>query len=174
MDRDADRGFLGGCDVTGEVGGEVALGEDDHGRRAALPRERDQPLEAADVQAVGEGRDGERDVEVRSEHLLDGLVARDLADEGGVAGEHGLDRAEHARRAGAHADPVAGDGQAAAAGLVAEAAGRAARALAFVGLHHERAALLDQHAAGHEALLAERREVTVELVVPAEWLEGHS
>ena len=81
-DVDAGRDLLGEIALVVDVLGDVGLGQHDDRRRAALPREHELALEAADVDALARERlHDEDDVDVGDEHLLVGLLAGVLARE---------------------------------------------------------------------------------------------
>ena len=74
MDGHADRDRLDLPQRRLDVVAEVGLRQDDDGRRAALPAERQVALEPAQVQVAVEPRRQEDDVDVRRHDLLDGLA----------------------------------------------------------------------------------------------------
>ena len=112
-----------------DVVAEIRLREDDDGLGAALPAERQVPLEPADVQVAVEARGQEDDVDVRGDDLLDRLAVvvgrhpRELR----PPRQHGLDHGGLGRRDG---HPVADRGQVAAlVGRMAKPAGELGRAV---------------------------------------------
>ena len=99
VDRERHRLDLGGHAVG--VGDQVGLRQDDDRRRPRAPRQREHPLDAAEVRVGLEVLDHEDDVDVRGERLHPGRGARGVADQGGGAG------AQARRRSSSTTQPVA-------------------------------------------------------------------
>ena len=90
VDRERHRRDLRGHAVG--VGHEVGLRQDDDRRRPRAPRQREQPLDAAEVRVGLEVLDHEHDVDVGGERLHPGRGARGVADQGRGAGRAGWGR----------------------------------------------------------------------------------
>ena len=74
------------------VGRQIRFGEDDHRLSAAFPREREEPLDAAEVRLRPETFSDHRDVDVRRENLAEGYaLSHPGTDEGRTPWQHRLD-----------------------------------------------------------------------------------
>ena len=97
------------CQLAGEHLGrdEIGLGEEDAGRRPAVPDHDQVALESLQIEVVVTGLHDEDDIDVRRDHLeLDGLSGR-LATQAGPALEDGVHDAERIARRLLDTDPVA-------------------------------------------------------------------
>ena len=128
----------GGADVWGEVGF-----RQHHDRlSAAFPGGRDVPLEPPQAEVVVEAGEQESRVDVRRQHLLGGILAGVLADEGASPRQDRRDRCGWH-----HPDPVADGRQLPAHVVFVEKATGGSRAqLALLGEEHELAAVLGRDA----------------------------
>ena len=165
MDGHAERDRLGLRDSAVEVGREVGLVEDDHGRRAAFPGGGQVALEPADAEVpLVEAHDEEGHVDVGHQHLLghlrEGRLARELA----PARQDDVDLPV------ADADPVADDRELSRLGGMAKPPGDLHQDVLGLGRDLPGAAVLDRDASGLEAVV--RTEFRRELVVPAELRES--
>ena len=100
MHRDAERDRLHLGHEWPRVLEPVGLREDDLRGGAALPERDEVALEPARLEVRAEGRDDERDVDVRGERLCGGRQAGRVPDDGTAAGENRADQAV------AQSDPV--------------------------------------------------------------------
>ena len=175
--RERVDGDVGGDRPDGGEGGlriarEVALRQQHHRLGAALARQDEVALEAAQAQVLVERRDDEDDVDVRGEHLLLGRLPRGLAREPRAAREQRLDRPRVLLGAGGDGDPVTDGGEiGGGAGLLVEPSRDVAAEHAGLGEHVVGAAVLHGDAARDQAVVGVGLELLGEAVVPAEGRE---
>ena len=161
-----DRLHLG--DSAVHVGAEIGLRQQHDRLRAALPAERQVPLDAAEIEVVVEPRDDEHDVDVRGEHLRLGLVERRLADERAASRQHGVNRPAAFVGTCGDGEPVAHGGM---LSFMTELSRRLHAELTELGVDDVVDSVLHGRARGHEAVLLVRPERFGERLVPAERLQ---
>ena len=154
--------------VALHVVAEIGLRQQDDRLRAALPGEREEPLDPPEVVVRVEAADDEDDVDVRRDDLRLRLRPGDLADERASPGQDRADRRPALVRARGDGQPVA-DGRMLV--VVAQPAGELGTQLAVRGVDDVLGSVLDGRARGHEAVLFIRVERLGERRVPAQGLE---